>query len=333
MGHTDHDACAVIGRRGGARGPDRRTAPPLRGRAPAPETIARLAARHGLTEVRTRLGQLVPGVDPQDPASDPPLLRRRRAGVRRTRRLHALRRCRSACRCRCCARSTISRRRSSTNWSTCAEAGSLHTELRGSPFRYQEHVHAPLEEIAAALVRGVDRAWAERRVSGTFILAFSRQKGLAGADAPAVQRQAAAVAAAGGGAAPPRPARRPRHRGLPGGAVSRRAAFEDALRARARGRRAADRPRRRTGVSARLRGRAARAHRRGGRAARRAAHRPRHVARRLRARRARCCASGASGSSAARSRTSAWDSCRWPRIPCRCSSTRACSRRSPPTTR
>ena len=31
-----------------------------------PDTIARLAARHGLTEVRTRTGQVVQGVDPQD---------------------------------------------------------------------------------------------------------------------------------------------------------------------------------------------------------------------------------------------------------------------------
>lgn len=34
-----------------------------------PETIARLAARHGVTETRTRAGQIVAGVDPQDPDS------------------------------------------------------------------------------------------------------------------------------------------------------------------------------------------------------------------------------------------------------------------------
>src|SRR5512137_2062951 len=34
-----------------------------------PEAIARLAARHGLTEVRTRSGQVVAGVDPQEPTS------------------------------------------------------------------------------------------------------------------------------------------------------------------------------------------------------------------------------------------------------------------------
>jgi adenosine deaminase len=76
----------------------------------------------------------------------------------------------------------------------CAEAGSLHTELRGSPFTYQEHVRAPVKEIATALVRGVERAWTERRVSGTFILAFSRQKGIAGPEAPPDRRQAAIVA-------------------------------------------------------------------------------------------------------------------------------------------
>lgn len=31
-----------------------------------PEAIARLAARHAVTTVRTRLGEPVPGVDPQD---------------------------------------------------------------------------------------------------------------------------------------------------------------------------------------------------------------------------------------------------------------------------
>ena len=32
-----------------------------------PGLIARLAAKHGLTEVRTRAGELVAGIDPQDP--------------------------------------------------------------------------------------------------------------------------------------------------------------------------------------------------------------------------------------------------------------------------
>jgi len=34
-----------------------------------PDTIARLAQRHGVTEVRTRKGVVVPRADPQNPAS------------------------------------------------------------------------------------------------------------------------------------------------------------------------------------------------------------------------------------------------------------------------
>jgi adenosine deaminase len=144
-----------------------------------PETIARLAARHGVTQARTRSGQLVPGVDPLDPGS----IRRHYAtvaagfgcadGFARFADSFGL---------------PLSVLRSLEDLeeavfdqiADCALSGSLHTELRGSPYTYQEHIAAPVEEIAAALVAGVDRAWAERSASGTFILAFSRQKGLPG---------------------------------------------------------------------------------------------------------------------------------------------------------
>ena len=158
-----------------------------------PETIARLAVRHSLTEVRTRSGQVVPGADPQDPES----VRRYYAsmaagfgaddGFRRFTDSFGL---------------PLSVIRSLEDLEEavfdqlvdCAASGSLHTELRGSPFTYQKQIAEPVEEIAVALVRGVDRAWAERAVSGTFILAFSRQNGVAGADAPPAQRQAEVVA-------------------------------------------------------------------------------------------------------------------------------------------
>jgi adenosine deaminase len=158
-----------------------------------PETIARLAARHGLGEIRTRSGAIVSGADPQDPAS----IRRYYASVaagfgapggfpRFTDSfglpLSVLR--------------TLEDLEDAVldQLVDCADRGSLHTELRGSPFTYQEHIDAPVEEIAVTLVRGVDRAWVERAVSGTFVLAFSRQKGLGPPDAPPVQRQAAVVA-------------------------------------------------------------------------------------------------------------------------------------------
>jgi adenosine deaminase len=159
----------------------------------APETIARLAARHGLTEVRTRFGQLVPGVDPQDPAA----VRRYYETVVRSfagpggfaRFVDAFGLPLSVLRSLEDLEEAVF-----DELVACADAGSLHTELRGSPFSYQDHVAAPVEDIAEALVQGVDRAWLERGASGTFILAFSRHKGIADADAPASRRQAAAVA-------------------------------------------------------------------------------------------------------------------------------------------
>jgi adenosine deaminase len=144
-----------------------------------PELIARLAQRHGVADVRTRSGEVVPGVDPQDPAS----IRQYYAAVGAT--LGGA---------NGCGRFVdsfglpLSVLRSLEDLEEAvfdqlvdaAAAGSLHTELRGSPYSYREHIQAPIDDIAAALVRGVDRAWRERAVSGTFILAFSRQKGLPG---------------------------------------------------------------------------------------------------------------------------------------------------------
>ena len=53
--------------------------------------------------------------------------------------------------------------------------------------------HATLR-IRLILLRGVARAWRDHRASGTFILAFSRQKGLPGCDPAVPGGQAAAVA-------------------------------------------------------------------------------------------------------------------------------------------
>ena len=144
-----------------------------------PDTIARLAQRHGVTEVRTRKGVVVPRADPQDPASIRQYYRGiaegfgRPDGFSRFADSFGL---------------PLSVLRSIEDLEeavfdqlvACAAGGSLHTELRGSPYTYQEQIAASVEEIAVALVRGVDRAWTERAVSGTFVLAFSRQKGLPG---------------------------------------------------------------------------------------------------------------------------------------------------------
>ncbi|MCX6546277.1 MAG: adenosine deaminase family protein [Acidobacteria bacterium] len=158
-----------------------------------PETIARLAARHGLSEVRVRSGEIVPGVDPQDPESIRRYYRGIAAGfggpdgfgrfvdsfglplsVLRT--LEDL------------------EEAAFDQIVDGADRGSLHTELRGSPFSYQEFVNASIEDIGAALVHGVERAWRERGASGTFLLSFSRQKGLGAAGLGPAGRQAPAIA-------------------------------------------------------------------------------------------------------------------------------------------
>lgn len=158
-----------------------------------PETIARLAARHRVTDVRTRSGTIVPGVDPQDPDAIRRYYRSVAAGFGEHDGF---------------ARFVDSFGLPLSVLQTpedleeavfdqlvdCARCGSLHTELRGSPFTYCEKIHAPLEDVAAALTHGVERAWRECRVSGTFLLAFSRQRGVASPEAPSVQRQASVVA-------------------------------------------------------------------------------------------------------------------------------------------
>ncbi len=158
-----------------------------------PETIATLAARHGVTEARTRSGEVVAGVDPQAPESIRAYYASVAAGFGLrdgfTRFHQSFGLALSVLRTLEDLEQAVFEQ---LVW--CAGHGSLHTELRGSPFTYQEQVRAPLDEIAAALIGGVDRAWRERGASGTFILAFSRQKGLAAADAPPELRQAPVVA-------------------------------------------------------------------------------------------------------------------------------------------
>ncbi len=158
-----------------------------------PESLARLAQRHGVTVARTRTGALIDGVDPQDPESIRRYYRSVAAGFGAPD---------GAARFIDSFGLPLSVLRSLEDLEAavfeqlvaCADAGSIHTELRGSPYTYQEHVQASIDEIADALIAGVDRAWSERRVSGTFILAFSRQKGLPGCDPRAPGGQAGPVA-------------------------------------------------------------------------------------------------------------------------------------------
>ncbi len=159
-----------------------------------PETIARLAERHGLSRARTRSGDVLARVDPRDPDSIRRYYRELAAGFGDP---DTFPRFVESFGLPLAVLRTLEDLEEAVveQLIDCANAGSLHTELRGSPFTYREQVDAPVEDIAAALVAGVDRAWAERGVSGTFILAFSRQKGVASDDAPEAARQAPVVAA------------------------------------------------------------------------------------------------------------------------------------------
>ncbi|MCX6550703.1 MAG: adenosine deaminase family protein [Acidobacteria bacterium] len=158
-----------------------------------PEAIARLAQRHRVTEARTRAGTVIAGVDPQDPDS----ICQYYAAV-----AEGLSAPDGAARFIDSFGLPLSVMRSLDDLESavfdqliaCAADGSVHTELRGSPYTYREHVDASIDEIAAALVLGVQRAWDERGVSGTFILAFSRQKGLPGCDPNLPAGQAGPVA-------------------------------------------------------------------------------------------------------------------------------------------
>lgn len=59
-----------------------------------------------------------------------------------------------------------------------AEAGSIHTELRGSPYTYQENLkeQVTLVEVINAIRSGIEKAYKEQGASGAFIACFSRSK-------------------------------------------------------------------------------------------------------------------------------------------------------------
>jgi adenosine deaminase len=158
-----------------------------------PETIARLAARHGLSDVRTRSGIVVAGVDPRNPESIRRYYHEIAAGFGRP---DGFTRFADSFGLPLSVLQTLEDLEEAAFDQIVDGAGhgSLHTELRGSPFTYQEQVDAPIDQIASALIHGVDRAWRERRASGTFLLAFSRQKGMGTIDAGPAGRQAPAIA-------------------------------------------------------------------------------------------------------------------------------------------
>lgn len=156
-----------------------------------PELIAQLAEKNGVTEVRTRAGVLIEGIDPQDPHSVLAYYRKVERGFAGAggfaRFIDSFGLPLSVL----CSLDDLELA-AFDQVCTLAAAGSLHSELRGSPVSYQEHVDATAAEIVGAIQRGIQRAFDERGASGAFIAAFSRQKGLSkkGSD---VHNQAPAI--------------------------------------------------------------------------------------------------------------------------------------------
>jgi adenosine deaminase len=161
----------------------------------SPETIARLAEKNGITAAFTRQGARMEGLDPQDPRSIRAYYAAIAAGFKGeggfTRFLDSFGLPLSVL-----ASLEDLEEAAFSQLVELAAAGSLHTELRGSPFSYQERVGAPLAEIIDALARGVERAFRERGVSGAYLASFSRQKALGPSDGPRSGRQAPEVVAA-----------------------------------------------------------------------------------------------------------------------------------------
>lgn len=161
----------------------------------SPETVARLAEKNRVTEVFTRSGARLEGVDPQDPTS----IRAYYASVAGgfaapdgfARFVDSFGLPLDVLRSLEDLEAAVF-----SQLVELADAGSLHTELRGSAMTYQARVGASVPEIVAALRSGVRRAWAERGASGTFIVAFSRQNALGAEGGPPMQRQAPPVCAA-----------------------------------------------------------------------------------------------------------------------------------------
>ncbi|MBI4994529.1 hypothetical protein HZC21_02695 [Candidatus Peregrinibacteria bacterium] len=144
----------------------------------SPEAIAALAQKNKVTQVLTRNGKVsIEGVDVQNPESIRAYYQRIYIGLTQpdgmTKFLDSL-------------GLPISVIKSLEDLEGAAyhqiveqaTAGNIHTELRGSPYTYQEGLneHASMEDVINAIRRGIVRAYGEHRASGAYIACFSRNK-------------------------------------------------------------------------------------------------------------------------------------------------------------
>lgn len=144
----------------------------------SPETIAIIAQRNRITELKTPDGKVIQGVDPQNPESVRAYAKSIVDGFKGpngfTNFLTAFR-----------ALSSVLKTEEDVEFAIFEQlreeqaAGSIHTELRGSPASLIKPLGGvSLEKIILAMQSGVDKAYRELGMSGTLITCFSRDKGI-----------------------------------------------------------------------------------------------------------------------------------------------------------
>lgn len=149
----------------------------------SPEVVARLAQRNNVDVLVNGKGASLP-VDPQNPDS----LSAYFQGISRAFEdgekpmgpfLDAFRALKGVLR-------TIVDIRDAIFWQLQEEqqAGSIHSELRGSPMSIVQATNLSPFEVVAAVQAGIEKAWDELAMSSTQILCFSREKGLEGGGDP-----------------------------------------------------------------------------------------------------------------------------------------------------
>lgn len=160
-----------------------------------PETLARLAEKNGVSDVFTRSGIRIEGVDPRDPES---IKAYYRAVARDFKAPGGFARFVDSFGLPLSVLCSLEDLEVAAYEQivALAQAGSLHSELRGSAMTYQARIDASVPEIIEALRAGVRRAYETDQASGTFIVSFSRQNALGPEHGPRAKRQAPEVCAA-----------------------------------------------------------------------------------------------------------------------------------------
>lgn len=144
----------------------------------SPEIVAALATKNKVTQVLTRNGkQPIEGVDPQNVDSIRAYYGQIAAGIKQpdgfSKFLDALGLPVGVI----CTLEDLEFAAYSQITEQAAK-GSIHTELRGSPYTYQENLkeRTALVDVINAIRRGIEKVWADHGTSGSYTACFSRNK-------------------------------------------------------------------------------------------------------------------------------------------------------------